>query len=579
MSTINELLSGPNHVGDQATAAVGVEPQNVAPLVQHAKGGDNKGSGNKGGGDPGRSVEKLYRRFSRMLGAAGSTPSAVITAMRAMFVDDSLIKRVVGGEVELPPLSYDPQQEEEASKIIARFSKLVSFGIPAEEVALAMRAKAFDERLISAVMRSAISPEANGDKKSGAAKVQQRFKSMLKAGVPAPAIAQAMSVNGISDELIRSVVGDDCPLPPKPHHTAESEVTTKLAERFQRMIKVGIAPAAVAQAMAVHGFDETLIKFVLESCPPPPPEPEAPLPKEGKCGGGKGKWGGNNGGNAVTRFSRMLKAGIPADVLEKVMVDKGLDRETILAVLGGGSVGPLVPLPVSPVLGLSGNNTSGAASASITVINPDAASSADTNAAIISAVPSKGPSFALEPTKAAVKHARALQRYSRMLKSGVPSAAVAHSMLIEGMDGPSLASVVGQEVANETLATWARPQLPKSASQQLDSDAELSKHIARLSKMLAAGVPPGAIRQLAETLALDDAIVEALILDASSHASPPPRNNKQHYHPHPFPSWNRGRGGYHTQRSPTRAGVGGVGQRETILESSMVIELDLEDFS
>ncbi|RLN05669.1 hypothetical protein BBJ28_00014507, partial [Nothophytophthora sp. Chile5] len=172
-----------------------------------------------------------------------------------------------------------------------KFFKLLSMGLPAEQVKLKMQASGMDPAILDdpdAIIGGAapsssdtVTPPASGSLVKDDEQYAKFFK-LLKMGMPAEQIKLKMSAGGLNPDLLDT---PDAPMPGSGGGSApagsSSQVTTvkedPAYEKFFKLVKMGMPPEQVKMKMSAAGLNGDLLDT-----------PDAPSPNQKSGGGGGG---------------------------------------------------------------------------------------------------------------------------------------------------------------------------------------------------------------------------------------------------------------------------------------------------
>ncbi|ETI42214.1 hypothetical protein F443_12612 [Phytophthora nicotianae P1569] len=172
-----------------------------------------------------------------------------------------------------------------------KFFKLLTMGLPAEQVKMKMQASGVDPSILDdpdAIIGGAASStdNASAPTASGGTLVKDdeqyaKFFKLLKMGMPSEQIKLKMSASGLNPDLLDT---PDAPMPGSgagaPAATSNQLMTVKedpAYEKFFKLVKMGMPPEQVKMKMSAAGLNEDLLDT-----------PDAPSPnqKAGSTGGG-----------------------------------------------------------------------------------------------------------------------------------------------------------------------------------------------------------------------------------------------------------------------------------------------------
>eukprot|EP00968_Pinguiococcus_pyrenoidosus_P019333 scaffold2094_cov239-Pinguiococcus_pyrenoidosus.AAC.7 len=357
-----------------------------------------------------------------------------------------------------PALKDDPTYE--------KYFKMLKSGVPRPAVEHRMQVDGVDAQALDADPEKPFGEEvapANGEAvavasvpsaSTGAVPLQDdprfaKYFRMLKSGVPRPAVEHRMNLDGVD---MAALDAD----PSRPFGEAAAPACGGVAlqedptySKYFKMLKSGVPRPAVEHRMRLDGIDTAALDA----------DPEKP-------------YGQATGGAAATatatapapaaspalkddpryaKYLKMLKSGVPRAAVEHRLNLDGLDVSALDA-------NPEEPFGVPLQL------------------------------------PADGSAAAAQP---ALKDDERFQKYFKMLKSGVPKAAVAHKMQSDGVDPSALDADPDQPFGAGTPAVAAGPPLK--------DDPKYTKYL----KMLKSGVPKAAVAHKMRSDGLDPAALDA----------------------------------------------------------------------
>ena len=237
----------------------------------------------------------------------------------------------------------------------------------------------------------------------------RKYRGMLKAGVPAPAVQHKMAKDGVAANVAAAVLAPEAtstaaaaaPAAAAPPGNSLSPEEEAQAGKYRGMLKAGVPNQAVRNKMSSEGLAAKLIEAVcgLDGAAPaaaPASSAAAELSPEDEA--------------AARKYRGMLKAGVPAPAVQHKMTKDGLAAHIMAAVCG-----------------------------------PCAAEAAEAAGAKATAA----------PTLTAAEEAQ-VGKYRGMLKAGVPNQAVRNKMSSEGLAAKLIEAVCGLDrgVATGGTEKW-----------------------------------------------------------------------------------------------------------------------------
>jgi hypothetical protein len=226
--------------------------------------------------------------------------------------------------------------------------------------------------------------------------------------------------------------------------------------KFFKMLKTGVAKEEVRQQMEAVGLDGSILdREFSDQVPFETPTEAADAPKTVAA----------SEHPKYAQYFKMLKVGLPRDAVMKKMEQEGLDSQVLLL-----TPDAQIPLEAPPPAGTSG---------------PDAAAASAAAAEMVAV--GEHPKYA---------------KYFKMLKIGLPAAAVKQKMQSEGVEPDMLDRPADEKIPlNGTPASAPATAVEKVA---------LSEHpkYAKYFKMLKVGLPLAAVKLKAEAEGLDASMLE-----------------------------------------------------------------------
>jgi len=150
-------------------------------------------------------------------------------------------------------------------------------------------------------------------------------------GMPEGAVVQKMAVEGVSQKIQDAVLaGGEDAAPEATSHGGLSAEEEEIADRFRKMLKMGMPEGAVVQKMAVEGVSQKIQDAVLAEVEHVAPETSSPgadaYSPEGLTAEEE---------EIANRFRKMLKMGMPAGAVQQKMAVEGISQKIQDAVLAG----------------------------------------------------------------------------------------------------------------------------------------------------------------------------------------------------------------------------------------------------
>jgi hypothetical protein len=236
--------------------------------------------------------------------------------------------------------------------------------------------------------------------------------------------------------------------------------------KFFKMLKSGVAKEVVRQQMQDAGLDATILDREFSDQVPfgDATGKDSPVQEVKVAAQDHPRY---------ASFFKMLKVGLPKQAVMLKMEQEGLDPNVLL-----NPPETLIPLEVKPA-----GATDGAPGAS----GGGEAGSAAAPAAVETVPVSEHPKYV---------------KYFKMLKIGLPAAAVKQKMISEGLDADIL-----DKPAGELIPLHDAPAKPAEAAEEKVPVSEHPKY-SKFFKMLKVGLPLPAVKQKAQAEGVDPAILD-----------------------------------------------------------------------
>ena len=273
--------------------------------------------------------------------------------------------------------------------------------------------------------------------------VAERYRKMLKMGMPSDAVRHKMTVDGIAQNIVLDVMVDQptssssTPLessaPNQSPTSALSAEEEALAATYRKMVKMGLPSDAVKHKMVQDGVSKAIISAVIgEDTTAEPASPASPTGKENSPESGLSA----DEEAIASRFRKMLKMGLPPDAVRSKMGIEGVDAKIVQSVLGEEEETPTQPPESAPA--------------------------------------TTGSTLTAEDEAIATK-------YRKMFKMGLPEDAVRQKMGFDGVAPHIIAAVMGEDVSSGSAV---------SGTLSLDDEMIASKY----RKMFKMGLPEDAVK-------------------------------------------------------------------------------------
>ena len=101
-------------------------------------------------------------------------------------------------------------------------------------------------------------------------KIATKYRKMHKMGLPEGAIMQKMAVEGVAENIQKSVLAGEIPDPDAPKYSTLSPEDEGIATQYRKMLKMGLPEGAVVQRMKINGVSDEIVKSVLAREVPDP---------------------------------------------------------------------------------------------------------------------------------------------------------------------------------------------------------------------------------------------------------------------------------------------------------------------
>lgn len=153
--------------------------------------------------------------------------------------------------------------------------------------------------------------------------IAQRYRKMLKMGMPEGAVVQKMTVDGVAQHIQDNVVAgpsESSPAPSAPVQTPEAKVSNlstqdeEMATQYRKMLKMGMPAGAVLQKMAIDGVPQNIQDSVIAGEVPASKSQVQDQPMISPLSAGEE--------DIATQYRKMLKMGMPdGAVIQKMSID------------------------------------------------------------------------------------------------------------------------------------------------------------------------------------------------------------------------------------------------------------------
>jgi len=296
------------------------------------------------------SSSSLGSTSEESVASAGSTTSTrtgedgVVEEVKTVRREDGRLVRMVKRLVNRKGKKKEDKKEGPVSKlspedeaVAEQYRKMIQMGMPDDAVKHKMTQDDVKREIIESVMKhEASSKDPASSETSGAVGQSSitltadeeaqanKFRKMLKMGLPEEAVRHKMAAASVDPKIIAAVVGGDAP---GGEEEAAPEITlTKeeegVAERYRKMMRIGLSEVAVRTKMQNEGVDPRIVYSVAGGDPPAAAPVDAGPPgltdKEKEI---------------VERYQKMLRTGIPEVAVRNKMTAEGLDERMVAMVL------------------------------------------------------------------------------------------------------------------------------------------------------------------------------------------------------------------------------------------------------
>lgn len=245
----------------------------------------------------------------------------VVGPIAALGVEPSINCGTIAGEGVSLSRPVDPTTSVKSTESIIdidKFKKMLGLGVPLGAVKQKMLKEGFNPDLLNnapLLTTGDVAPskaeqeikseqkEETPEKKSD---VLEKFKKMLKAGVPLEAVKHKMRGVGLNPSLLDDKAPVKLASDEIQKSTPEEE---KIVEKFKKMLKAGVPLEAVKHKMRAEGVDPCLFDDKKPIIKQANSEIQTDTEQE----------------KAVSKFKKMLKAGVPLDAVKMKMKAEGID--------------------------------------------------------------------------------------------------------------------------------------------------------------------------------------------------------------------------------------------------------------
>ena len=281
----------------------------------------------------------------------------------------------------------------------------------------------------------------------------QKYRKMMKMGLPEGAVVHKMSQDGVSQRIVDAVLSGENASPPPPvsrpaksssssSRAALSPAEEKIAAQYRRMLKIKMPEGAVLHKMIADGVSAHIRDSVMARDEPA----RQALPARG-AGNQTKQLGGTTSSlspqeeKIAAQYRRMLKIKMPEGAVKHKMVVDGVSQKIQDSVMGGEV--PTSPSSSSPLSSSRGGTT--------------------------------GPVSSLSREDELVA-----APYRKMIKMKMPEGAVRHKMSVDRIPERIQKSVLNGEIPNEI--SHAAPPPGRRPANPMASAINMSGGIESLKK-------------------------------------------------------------------------------------------------
>ena len=219
----------------------------------------------------------------------------------------------------------------EESQVAESYQKMLRLKIPKDAVRHKMEQDQVDPKIMGFVLgeetlevaRCASSTTSGLSVKEQ--KIASRFEKMLKMMIPPEAVRHEMEKNNVDQKIVFAVLGEDRVEQNHIEHAANklSGAEQKLAESYQKMLKMMIPKEAVEHKMKQDQVDPKIIMVVVGGNPDKAPHAKAPKSKLSDAEE-----------SLASSYRQMLKLKVPKEAVRQKMEAEGISEKVIVSVLG-----------------------------------------------------------------------------------------------------------------------------------------------------------------------------------------------------------------------------------------------------
>eukprot|EP00934_Nitzschia_sp_Nitz4_P009448 Nitzschia sp. Nitz4//scaffold31_size150131//32458//36173//NITZ4_002814-RA/size150131-augustus-gene-0.135-mRNA-1//-1//CDS//3329547617//9438//frame0 len=324
-------------------------------------------------------------------------------------------------------------------------------------------------------VKASSTPEPANEISDDDIKSAERYKRMLRMGMPESAVASKMRIDGTGSHIQQLVFPPDQPVAreePIPRTTPSlSSEDDETAESYRKMLRVGIPEAEVARKMTLYGVDQHIQDAVLapsreETTEDSPATPKSALNEEEEC--------------IAEKYRKMVRMGMPEGAVANKMAIDGIQQHIQDAVV------KLSPEDLEHEVEQDESEDEEDTDDDATNDDPE----------ILDQV------RVLTPDEE-----EAFQKYKKMLKMGMPEGAISQKMSADGISQHIQDIVLAQEPSEESHVDTDTTE---------DYTAEEENLVKKYRKMLLMGMPEGAVANKMNMDNIDQKVQEAVLAKSES---------------------------------------------------------------
>ncbi|KAL3921388.1 MAG: hypothetical protein SGILL_002772 [Bacillariaceae sp.] len=220
------------------------------------------------------------------------------------------------------------------TKTAETYQRMLRMKVPKEAVKHKMIKEQVDPVIIEKVLggpesKSAPVGQTGGNLNQQESTVADRYRRMITMGVPKDGVQHKMQKDGVDAKIIAAVVGEN-ELPKQQSATPVAKlsiVEEAVAETYRKMLKMMIPKEAVQHRMIKDGVDPKIMKAVIGK------SPEQAQTK----GMSKSAALSDAEESIASAYRKMLRLSIPKEAVRQKMTQEGISEKVMTAVLGANS--------------------------------------------------------------------------------------------------------------------------------------------------------------------------------------------------------------------------------------------------